>query len=1107
MISKEEEKILSYWNEIEAFELSNKLSKGKKEYSFYDGPPFATGLPHYGHILSGTIKDTITRFYYQQDYSVERRFGWDCHGLPIEYAIDELYNIRTKQDVERIGVKQYNQYCRNIVMKYSSEWKSVVNRMGRWIDFKNGYKTMDFTFMESVWWVFKELFNKNKIYKGYRVMPYSTKCRTPMSNFEANQNYKETTDITATVRLPLKQPLKIGDQTYKSISFIAWTTTPWTLPSNSALLVNPEMEYCLVQEKPTELLHQLYTGKTTTLDQKETEISKETEENYYVIKAKFALKKTEKPVATLLGKDLVGLEYQQPFQHFEQKRSLGYFRVYMADFVQEGAGTGIVHCAPGFGEEDYNAFVQNKIIRENEEVVCPVNDEGRFTEEVPEYQGQHVKECDKQIVRDLKQKGVLYETTSIVHSYPFCWRSDTPLIYKAVPSWFVNVKDSVKDLTARNKEINWNPEFVGESKFGLWLENARDWAISRNRYWGTPIPIWVREGVTNPTAEDLICIGSAEELFQYTGTRVTDLHKDVVDEIIIVHNNHRYFRTEEVLDCWFESGSVPYGQKHYPFENQQQFKDTFPADFIAEGLDQTRGWFYTLHVLSVLLYDKPAFKNVMVTGLVLAEDGKKMSKRLKNYPDPVDVLNSHGADALRLYMISSTVVKAENLRFTEAGVAGILRELIIPWQNCLRFLKTTSKTETVTTGCEVEDIAQEVSGITITTTDTDDGLMLDLWILQELDEFAREIQKEGLGYRLQSIVPKSIEFIGDLSRWYIRLSRERLRGTSMEILAFVLKSMAIILAPFAPFFSEKVYMELQSHTELEEILKERSTSIKETSIDQSTLRTYSVHYQMHNDLLNDISKKITEVSKGLSVAEVQKTLQLFRKVKSIIESVRILREKNNLSLKMPVKEVVIIGLEESAVMTKILAKESNTLMVSYRTESEYSWEQELVPDFKKISTLYGGSQVQTRAKYIREISSNPSLIATLLSQGTVTYKETEITREEAIYKKSAKNLPENHYGLSTTDIIYTIIDTTKDKTVEDLWIRREVKSAVQKLRKKAGLQITDKALLTVDGVQPDIVSCDANTKLSNIELNKDNDTVSETLTLGTHSISLFLKQA
>lgn len=1065
---EEESRVLGYWREIDAFGTSNELSRGRPEYTFYDGPPFATGLPHYGHILSGTIKDTITRFFYQQGFHVDRKFGWDCHGLPIEYEIDKAHGIKTKKDVERIGVGKYNELCRSIVLKYSQQWQEIVERMGRWIDFPGGYRTMDPDFMESVWWVFSELYKKGAVYRGYRVMPYSTRCRTPMSNFEANQNYRETKDLTATVRLPLRKQFHSGTPGKKAwdrVSLLIWTTTPWTLPSNSAVLVNPAMKYALFRDPREKSIEQ------------------------YVITGEFYAGSKEEVLARFAGSELIGLEYAQPFDCFEDRRGSGYYRVYPADFVVEGAGTGLVHCAPGFGEDDYNAFVALGLIRENEEVVCPVDEEGKFTGLVPDFQGVHVKDADIHIIEHLKKKGVLFNSGSIVHSYPFCWRSDTPLIYKAVPSWFVRVRDAVADLVEKNKEISWSPAFVGANKFGPWLENAKDWAVSRNRYWGTPIPLWVRDD--DPS--DVICIGSLDELQEMSGVSVRDLHKDVVDAVTIQKNGHTYRRTEEVLDCWFESGSMPYAQKHYPFEQKEVFAQNFPADFIAEGLDQTRGWFYTLHVLSVLLFGMPAFKNVMVTGLVLASDGKKMSKRLKNYPDPVLVMQTHGADAMRLYLLSSPVIRAENLKFTEEGVAGILRELLIPWNNCLRFLKTVSVPEDPETGCVVEDIALGVAGMEVSgeKKGASDADVLDAWVLHELLDAIDCIRKEAGEYRLHGVVPRAVAFITDLSRWYIRLSRERLRDTPMETLRTVLAAFSVVMAPFAPFFSEKCY---------QETARKIPFAHAPRLDDAAGKRELSVHFQEHEKTRECVRAYASTHVKAEFAASPAALLQGFRIIKKVVESVRVLRKKQKVPLKMPLLEVCIVGIEEIPALTRILSLECNALAVSYQEASAYTWREEIAPDYREISGKYTGQKIKEAADAIRAVAEDPAKISEIVKSGSIQHGSLKLSRSDLIYRREATGLPQDLSGMPATDAVYTLINTRRNAKIENLWLQREVKSAVQKLRKRAGLQVSDVALLNVSGVDPEFVICDKNTKISS----SPSKGVSETVAVGGITVTLTL---
>ncbi|XP_062476011.1 isoleucine--tRNA ligase, cytoplasmic isoform X6 [Pezoporus occidentalis] len=655
---KEEEKILELWKNLNCFRECLKQSKNRPRFNFYDGPPFATGLPHYGHILAGTIKDIVTRFAHQSGFHVDRRFGWDCHGLPVEYEIDKTLGIKGPEDVAKMGIEEYNNQCRGIVMRYSKEWEFSVTRLGRWIDFENDYKTLYPEFMESVWWVFKQLYDKGLVYRGVKVMPFSTACNTPLSNFESHQNYKDVQDPAVTVSFPLDEDA--------NISLLAWTTTPWTLPSNLALCVNPELQYVKLRGNATGKIYILMESRLIALYKSDSE---------YEILDRFP------------GIALKGKRYKPLFEYFLQYRDKGAFAVVVDSYVKEEEGTGIVHQAPYFGADDYRVCMDFNIIQKDSVPVCPVDASGCFTAEVTDFAGQYVKDADKNIIKLLKEKGRLVHSSSFKHSYPFCWRSDTPLIYKAVPSWFVRVEHMVEKLLENNAQCYWVPDFVREKRFGNWLKDARDWAISRNRYWGTPIPLWVSDDFEECFLQ-VVCIGSVAELEELSGVKVTDLHRESIDHLTIPSHCGKglLHRVPEVFDCWFESGSMPYAQVHYPFENKKELEDAFPADFIAEGIDQTRGWFYTLLVLSTALFGRPPFKNVIVNGLVLASDGQKMSKRKKNYPDPMSIVNSYGADALRLYLINSPVVRAENLRFKEEGVRDILKDVFLPWYNAYRFL-------------------------------------------------------------------------------------------------------------------------------------------------------------------------------------------------------------------------------------------------------------------------------------------------------------------------------------------------------------------------------------------------------------------------------------
>lgn len=588
---------------------------------------------------------------------VERRFGWDTHGLPIEHEIDKKYNISGKAAVMEMGLAKYNAECRAIVMRYSAEWRTTIDRLGRWIDFDNDYKTMDPTFMETCWWAFKRLYDKGSVYRGHRVMPYSTVLTTSLSNFEANQNYQDVTDPAVVVSFPLLED--------SNTCLLAWTTTPWTLPSHTGLAVHPEFEYVKIKDEASGKNYILLEKLLSTLYKD-------------VKKAKFTVLQKYK------GTELKGWQYEPLFDYFyEDFKDVG-FRVFNATYVTDDSGTGIVHQAPAFGEEDYQVGIDNGVITPSRPPPCPIDETGHFTAVVRDFQGQHVKAADKAIIKHLKGTGRMVVDAQLRHSYPMCPRSDTPLIYRALPSYFIKIPEIIPQMLENIEGSHWVPGFVKEKRFSNWITNARDWNVSRNRYWGTPIPLWVSDDL-----EETVCVGSVDELRElsgYTGD-LSDLHRDKIDHITIPSKKGKgdLKRIEEVFDCWFESGAMPYASQHYPFENKDKFESSFPGDFIAEGLDQTRGWFYTLVVLGTHLFGKIPFQNCIVNGIVLAEDGKKMSKRLKNYPDPTLVMDKYGADALRLYLINSPVVRAESLRFKESGVKEVVSKVLLPLWNSYQF--------------------------------------------------------------------------------------------------------------------------------------------------------------------------------------------------------------------------------------------------------------------------------------------------------------------------------------------------------------------------------------------------------------------------------------
>ncbi|MFA6105692.1 MAG: isoleucine--tRNA ligase [Patescibacteria group bacterium] len=802
--NQEEQKILEFWEKDKTFEKSVTERPEKKRYVFYDGPPFATGLPHYGHIVASLMKDVVPRFWTMRGFRVERKWGWDCHGLPVENIIEKDLNLASKKDIVNFGIANFNEACRSTVLKYAEEWKKTIRRMGRWVDMENDYRTMDKDYMESVWWVFRQLWDKELIYKGHKPMHICPRCVTPLSNFEVTQGYKDIKDLSAVAKFKvlkseLSEKLKIPAGT----SILAWTTTPWTLPGNVLLAANADVDYDLIKVAPS-------------VDGEEVagEARYEAMDNYIIARDRIKEVFKEKGYlreASFRGSDLVGLTYEPLFPYFKDTPNA--FRVVTAEFVSTAEGTGIVHIAPAYGEDDFGVGK-----RENIPLVQHVTMEGRFVAAVGEFAGLEVKPIDDvmrtdiEMIKWLAANDKLFSKQKIEHSYPHCWRCDTPLLNYAATSWFVRVSEMKDQLLKNNDAINWIPDHIKDGRFGKWLEGARDWAISRSRFWGTPLPVWEADD------GDVICVGSVAELEELTGKKVTDLHIHKISDLVITKNGKKYRPINEVLDCWFESGSMPYGEMHYPFENKKKFEEAFPAEFIAEGQDQTRGWFYTLHILAAALTSgrnpaiskkilhslsftnngTPAFKNVIVNGIVLAEDGKKMSKRLKNYPDPEVVIQKYGADAMRYYLVSSPVMEAESLNFSEAGMREMYNRLINTWYNVLEFYQMFSDTKH-------GDAAKSKN-------------ILDRWILVKLQKLVNEVTFAMENYKLADASRPIVEFITELSQWYVRRSRDRFKGDNVEDKAFALGTLREVLlvlskvsAPFTPFISEKVYRELTNN--------------------------------------------------------------------------------------------------------------------------------------------------------------------------------------------------------------------------------------------------------------------------------------------------------
>lgn len=970
--------ILKFWQEQDVFKKSLEWSKDFPRYVSYDGPPFATGKPHHGHLLASTIKDVTFRYYTQKGHYVERRFGWDCHGLPIEHEINKSLGLQAHEAVEKLGIAGYNQACRDIVMRYSKEWEETINRLGRWVEFDNDYKTMDKDFMESVWWVFNALWEKGMIYEGVKVVPYSTALQTALSNFEAGSNYQSVQDPAITVLAYINEEEALA----------IWTTTPWTLPSNLAIGVNPELEYAKVKVE----------GFKPAIW-----IAKE--------RLEASLKKLAYEVLeTTKGTSLVGKRYQPIFSQLSKDVDEKCYTVLSADFVSIDTGTGLVHLAPAFGEDDYNLCKASGL----ESLLLPIDAEGKFDSSFKELEGQYIKDADKWVIKSLKENGQLLDHGVIEHNYPLCPRSDTPLIYKAIPSWFVSVSKIREKLLASNQEINWVPEHVKEGRFGKWLGNARDWAISRNRVWGTPIPLW-RNDVTG----NIICMDSIASLKQYTQKTVDDLHREHVDDLTFSVEGEKgiYRRVEEVLDCWFESGSMPYAQNHYPFENKELVEQNFPADFIAEGLDQTRGWFYTLTILSTILFEKPAFKNVIVSGIVVAKDGKKMSKRLRNYTPPDELMATYGADALRLYLISSNLVKGEEQRFSDAGVKEVVRSTLLPWYNAFKFFDTYAS---------IDKWKYKKKDLPLTD--------LDRWILSRLQTLIAKVNDNMQKYQLYLVIPPLLDFIDELTNTYIRMNRNRFWGeensddkeASYQTLFEILLTLSKLMAPYAPFLSESIFQSLKVYS------------------DDDAL---SVHVCQYPD--SDKSKQDTQLETGISLLQ------------EIINMARAWRVSAGVKVKTPLPSVTIIHREKKLLdtvkpLSDLLCLELNVKEVRFDQNEDQYIKLYAKPNLPILGKRFG-KDLPTIKKMIESLSTDD--LKTFEKSSKLTINDTVFEKEDLLIFRE----PQEGINASSNRFITISLDTTLTDELIMEGQAREMVSKIQKTRKDLDLSIDQRITLTISG--------------------------------------------
>ena len=1008
-----EEGVLKYWAEGDVFRKSLDRNRGKERYTFYDGPPFATGLPHYGHLLAGTIKDIVPRYQTMRGKYVERRFGWDTHGLPIEALAQEALGIAGAPEIKKIGVDKFNEQCRSMVLKYVSEWRKTVTRMGRWVDFDNDYKTMNPDFMETIWWVFKQLWDQGRVYRSHRIMPYSWKLSTPLSNFEAGSNYKDVQDPTVTVRVRvLSQSVLSAECLVPSatIYLLIWTTTPWTLPENLAICAGASIDYVAVRD-----------------------LTDDARPIYIMAKARLPhiFKKPEQyeTVAEFKGDKLKGATYEPMFPYFSDQKALGAFQVLNDDYVTTDDGVGLVHIAPAYGEDDFRVCKEAGITA----FADPLDDACAFTDAVPEYKGRFCKDCDKDIIRRLKAEGKLVHQATIVHSYPFCDRTDTPLIYRAIDAWYVRVEDLHERLAKNNATVHWTPDYVGEKRFGNWLEEARDWNISRNRFWGSCIPVWINDD--DPS--DMICVGSVAELEALSGEKVTDLHKHFIDKIVIKKDGKTYHRTPEVLDCWFESGSMPYAQQHYMGEDvpstenvlgasclvpsaelkhedlsesnapstkhqapSTKVADFFPADFIAEGLDQTRGWFYTLMVLGTCLFDKSPYRNVIVNGLVLAEDGKKMSKRLKNYPDPTKMLDTYGADAIRLYMIYSPVVRAENLKFSENGVKQLMRDLLIPWWNAYSFFVTYANVD----GFNDAEVRFPES-----------DNVLDRWIVSSMETLIADVTAAMDAYDLQRSVRPFVKFIEDLTNWYIRRSRRRFwksqndgdKLCAYRTLRYVLVQLAKVAAPFTPFIAEEIYRNLKGEGDPESV----------------HLCDFPTANAAARDL--DLERRMADVQ-------------------AVVELGRRLRADNDLKVRQPLSVLKVAGGDVKG-LESLIEDELNVKAVQFVADETELCDVSYKANFKTLGKKCGPKMKAVAA----------AIAALKGFDGHATVEGVELTAEDVLVTRT----PKAGLVVASEGPVVVGLETALTPELVAEGLAREFVSHVQAKRKELDLDVTQRITL------------------------------------------------
>ncbi|MEL6981146.1 MAG: isoleucine--tRNA ligase, partial [Actinomycetota bacterium] len=985
--------ILARWEEDKTFEASVEArppeTSGGAQYVFNDGPPFANGLPHYGHLLTGYVKDVIPRYQTMRGNRVERRFGWDCHGLPAEMETEKEIGVAGRRAILEYGIEEFNRQCQASVLRYTKEWERYVTRQARWVDFENDYKTMDIDFMESVMWAFKQLWDKGLIYEAYRVMPYSWGAQTPLSNFEIRLD--DATRPRQDPALTVAFSLDPVDGDAGPLKILAWTTTPWTLPSNLALAVGPDITYAVVRTPDGDLV----VLAEDAIARYARELTPDGADSV-------------EPVATMTGADLVGRTYQPLFPYFADNPDS--FRVLGGDFVETGDGTGVVHIAPGFGEDDQRVAEAAGI-----RLVVPVDDEGRFTDEVPDFAGMNVFDANPEVITALKERGVVLRHETYDHNYPHCWRTDTPIIYRAINSWYVRVTDFSDRLLAANDKINWIPDHVRDGQFGKWLEGARDWSISRNRFWGSPIPIWRSDDPAYPRID---VYGSLDEIEADFGVRPTDLHRPFIDDLVRPNpddptGQSMMRRVPEVLDCWFESGSMPYAQHHYPFENVEFFEQHNPADFIVEYIAQTRGWFYTMHVLSVALFDKPAFANVICHGVVLDAEGQKLSKKLRNYPDPLEIFETLGSDALRWYLMSSPILRGLDLRIDRDGadVREVVRQVLNPIWSAYR----------------VFTLYANADGYRATER-TDSDNLLDRYILAKAHDLVAATTERFDSYDLAGAADDIQAFLDALTNWYIRRSRERFWNTTesgdagtvdadaLDTLYTVLRTLARVAAPLLPYLAEEIWTGLAGDTET----NDSSPSVHlEDWPDLATLPA-------DPDLVRSMDRLRDAASSALS-----------------------LRDERGLRIRLPLAKATIagVGSELIAPFADLLADEINVKEIELTDAVDQYGSFRLQPNGRVLGPKIG-AEVQTVIKAAKAGQWTAN------DDGTVTVADHRLTPDEfelaldPLDGVAAAALPGN-------DAV-VVLDTELTPELEAEGRARDLVRLVQQARKDRDLDVTDR---------------------------------------------------